>query len=218
MYYCPIFVVPLPHTTALLLILFSACKMHFRTIIATATLATVVAAAPFTYPLANGFPKVNMTTLKVIFKLAGGTTPNVSPPATLTDSGVQTLQLIAANELFDIAYFTELLHNISLGVPGYRADQYIIDSLTAIVNVIFHRFHRDEVSDSRNSKNKSMRLPPMASFLTRTRKLSSLANMTSPSTTSKMQFFWPRPLPMLFLAFFLSPSRSFRATEETKTC
>ena len=146
---CPFFIVPLRQTTALLLIMFSACnlKMHFRSIIATAILATVIAAAPFIYPLANGFPKVNMTTLEETFKLAGGTTPNVSPPATLTNSGVQTLQLIAANELFEIAYFTELLHNISSGVPGYRADQYIIDSLTAIVNVIFHRFHPDEVSD-----------------------------------------------------------------------
>ena len=115
--------------------------MHFRSIITTATLANLVAAAPFSYPLANGFPKVNITSLHEIFKLAGGTTPNVSPPASLTNSGAKTLQLIAANELFEIAYFTELLHNITSGVPGYRADQYTIGSLTAIVNVISHQFH-----------------------------------------------------------------------------
>jgi hypothetical protein len=116
------------HTFLILLTpgLASKLKMHSLRIIVIAVWANFVAAAPFSYPLANGFPKINTTTLEGIFKLAGGTIPNVSPPTTLTASGVQTLQLIAANVLFEIAYFTELIHNITSGVPEYRVDQYIL--------------------------------------------------------------------------------------------
>jgi hypothetical protein len=60
--------------------------------------------------------------LEKIFKLAGGTTPNVSPPTSLKDGGVQTLQLIAANELLEIAFFTKLLRNITSHVTGYETN------------------------------------------------------------------------------------------------
>lgn len=113
--------------------------MRFSSILTVWALANLAATAPFSYPLANGFPKINTTTLEEIFKLAGGTTPNVPPPTSLKKGGVQALQLIAANELFEIAFFTDLLHNITSGVPGYRADPYVIDSLIAIVNVKFPR-------------------------------------------------------------------------------
>lgn len=109
--------------------------MRFLTFLAAAAHASLVTAAPFSYPLANGFPKINMTSLEEIFKLAGGTTPNVPPPTSLKDGGVQALQLIAANELLEIAFFTELLQNITSHVPGYESSQYIIDSITAVVNV-----------------------------------------------------------------------------------
>jgi hypothetical protein len=109
--------------------------MRLLTLLVTAAQACMVMAAPFSYPLANGFPKINVTSLEEIFKLAGGTTPNVSPLTSLKDGRVQTLQLIAANELLEIAFFTELLQNITSHVPGYETNQYNIDSLTAIVNV-----------------------------------------------------------------------------------
>ena len=109
--------------------------MRFSSILTAVALANVASSAPFSYPLANGFPKINITTLDEIFKLAGGTTPNIPPPTSLKKGGAQALQLIAANELFEIAFFTELLHNITSGVPGYRSDSYVIDSLTAVVNV-----------------------------------------------------------------------------------
>jgi hypothetical protein len=57
----------------------------------------------------------------------------------LKPSGVQALQLIAANEEFEVAYFTELLANITNNVPGYDslgADRdYIIETITAVQNV-----------------------------------------------------------------------------------
>ncbi|KAF4630723.1 hypothetical protein G7Y89_g7417 [Cudoniella acicularis] len=64
----------------------------------------------------------------------GGTLPNGPLPTKLTPAAVQTLQLIAANELFEVAYFTELISNITTKVPGYECDQYVLNSLTAVVN------------------------------------------------------------------------------------
>lgn len=98
---------------------------------------STVAAVPFSFPLVNGFPNLNATTFQEVFKLAGGTTPNVSPPTSLKAGSVQSLQLMAATEFFEIAYFTELLQNITSGVPGYRREPYVVDTLTAIVNVMF---------------------------------------------------------------------------------
>ncbi|KAH8790459.1 late sexual development protein [Hyaloscypha sp. PMI_1271] len=98
--------------------------------------AGLAAAAPFSYPLANGFPNLNSTELELVYKLAGGTLPNGALPSTLKPNGVQALQLIAANELFEVAYFTELVHNITSKVRGYSDGhhQYIIDTLTSVIN------------------------------------------------------------------------------------
>jgi hypothetical protein len=99
--------------------------------------AGIVAAAPFSYPLANGFPNLNTTALQEVYVLAGGTIPNGPLPTKLTAGATQALQLIAANELFETAYFSELLSNITSGVEGYQAGnkQYIIETLTAVINV-----------------------------------------------------------------------------------
>ena len=57
-------------------------------------------------------------------------------------TGVTTLQLLALNELFEVAYFTELLTNVTTNVAGYDTAsfapldrKYVIDATTAIVNV-----------------------------------------------------------------------------------
>jgi hypothetical protein len=100
--------------------------------------ARLAAAAPFSYPLANGFPALNTTALQRVFQLAGGTLPDGALPTSLTTNGIQALQLIAANELFEVAYFTQLLQNITTRVRGYEEghdDKYIIDTLRAVVNV-----------------------------------------------------------------------------------
>jgi hypothetical protein len=110
--------------------------MRFSSLILSASAAS---AAPFTFPLANGFPTLNATSLAAVYKLAGGTLPNGALPTSLTPAGTQALQLIAANEIFEVAYFSELLANVTNSVPGdgYNvADKdYVVDTLTAIVNV-----------------------------------------------------------------------------------
>ena len=108
--------------------------MHFSTIALTTAAAQLAAAAPFSFPLANGFPKLNSTAMQQVYKLAGGTLPNGALPSSLKAGGIQALQLIAANELFEVAYFTDLLQNVTDNVPGYQVEDYdyVVATLTAI--------------------------------------------------------------------------------------
>ncbi|KUJ14586.1 uncharacterized protein LY89DRAFT_650489 [Mollisia scopiformis] len=109
--------------------------MRLSTFVLASTAANLAIAAPLSYPLPNGFPNLNATALAEVYKLAGGTLPNGALPTQLTAGATQTLQLIAANELFEVAYFTELVNNITNKVPGYEnADSYALKTLTAIVN------------------------------------------------------------------------------------
>ncbi|KAG0649388.1 hypothetical protein D0Z07_4423 [Hyphodiscus hymeniophilus] len=107
--------------------------MRFSTLILSASTA---AAAPFSYPLANGFPNLNATAMAEVYKLAGGTLPNGALPTSLKAGGTQALQLIAANEEFEVAYFSELLANVTNDVPGYDVEDkdYVVKTLTAVVN------------------------------------------------------------------------------------
>jgi len=111
--------------------------MRFTNVVLSSAAASIAAAAPFSYPLANGFPSLSKTALAEVYKLAGGTLPNGALPSSLKPGGVQALQLIAANELFEVAYFSELLANVTNNVPGYEIENkdYVVDTLTAVVNV-----------------------------------------------------------------------------------
>lgn len=68
------------------------------------------------------FPNVakNSSAEKAIEKAALGTLPqgNAAPPMPSEDSLI-SLGFIAFNELFEVAFFTELLHNITTSKPGY---------------------------------------------------------------------------------------------------
>ena len=111
--------------------------MRFTSVVLSSAVAGIAAAAPFSYPLANGFPTLNKTALAEVYKLAGGTLPNGALPSSLKAGGVQALQLIAANELFEVAYFSQLLANVTNNVPGYDIEDkdYVVNTLTAVVNV-----------------------------------------------------------------------------------
>ncbi|GAB7342851.1 hypothetical protein MBLNU457_g0976t1 [Dothideomycetes sp. NU457] len=98
----------------------------------------------FEYPLSNGFPAA-VQDLVSIEQVAGGTLPNATPSPLSSPNGVlgvadQTLavlRLIAFNELSEVAFFTELLTNITNNVPGYDLGfgfdrDYILASLKAI--------------------------------------------------------------------------------------
>ena len=119
--------------------------MHFTTSIiplALSIAASGVAATPFKFPLPDGFPNPSPAQLAVIEKEAQGSLPNGPLPTILKSTGVTTLQLLALNEIFEVAYFTELLANVTNNVTGYDAKsiaplekKYVVDTLTAVVNV-----------------------------------------------------------------------------------
>ncbi len=101
-----------------------------------------VTATPFKFPLPDGFPTPNPAQLAVIEKEAQGSLPNGPLPTILKSTGITTLQLLALNEIFEVAYFTELLANVTNSVHGYDAKsiapldkKYVVDTLTAVVNV-----------------------------------------------------------------------------------
>ena len=77
----------------------------------------------FNFPLANGFPNIKNPSaqLNKIEKEAGGTLPNGSPPPSIHGDSEVSLGFIAFNELFEVAFFTELIQNITLNKPGYTA-------------------------------------------------------------------------------------------------
>ena len=116
--------------------------MQVPTLAALLALTITVTTAPITFLLPDGFPKPSSAQLAQIENLAQGTLPNSALPTSLKSTGVTTLQLIALNEIFEVAFFTSLLSNVTNNVTGYDAVAiapldyiYVIDTLTAVVNV-----------------------------------------------------------------------------------
>ncbi|KIX03689.1 uncharacterized protein Z518_07242 [Rhinocladiella mackenziei CBS 650.93] len=95
---------------------------------------------PFIFPLSNGFPNIasHSSQLNDIENQAHGTLPNGPPPPNRpADDDLTSLRLIAFNELWEVAFFTELLTNITQEVPGYQFQdqiqkQTVIDTVTAV--------------------------------------------------------------------------------------
>ncbi|KAJ9614075.1 hypothetical protein H2200_002211 [Cladophialophora chaetospira] len=99
----------------------------------------------FKFPTADGFPNVQNPSdaLTQIEIAAHGTLPIAPPPPATPppppkEDDLVSLRLIAFNELFEVAYFSELLYNITNAVPGYEfqdqsAKQQMIDAITAVV-------------------------------------------------------------------------------------
>lgn len=116
--------------------------MHFHWIFILSAAIANVSAIPFTFPLPDGFPNPDPYNLDIISKKAGGYLPNVELPKIIKEAAVPTLQILALNEFFEVAFFTELLANVTNNVPGYDAEsiapldrQYAIDTITTIANV-----------------------------------------------------------------------------------
>lgn len=120
--------------------------MRSSIVYSTAVLAGVASALPTNkrgdfspdnvyFPLANGFPNPSQDQIMAIQKQADGTLPNGPPPPTLSPEGVTNLRLIALNELFEVAFYTELIYNVTNKLHGYDlgyGHEYVLDTLTAI--------------------------------------------------------------------------------------
>lgn len=94
--------------------------------------------APF--PLADGFPNPSASELQMIEEKAGGTLGNGPPPSSLSAVSATNLRLIAFNEIFETAFFTDLLYNITTHQNGYTyfgafSKEFVVDALMAVINV-----------------------------------------------------------------------------------
>jgi len=101
-------------------------------------LSTIVSAAPFSFPLNNGFPNITnpSSQLTAIEDQAHGQLSNAPPPPTISQDGLNSLRFIAFNELFEVAFFTELIANITNNVQGYETDSsnrsFLLGAITAV--------------------------------------------------------------------------------------
>lgn len=84
-----------------------------------ASAAPAVNARDFTIPSTNGFPDPDADQLAIINKQADGQISNAPPPPKLTNSSLTAFQLIAFNELFEVAFFSSLVQNITSNVTGF---------------------------------------------------------------------------------------------------
>lgn len=103
---------------------------------ATPSGAQIKSGNPFSFPLDNGFPTLSADAKTVVNELAQGTEPNGGAPTLQTDD-LTSIQLIAFNELFEVAFFTDLLFNVTNNVAGFgfqdqKMRQTVIDALVAI--------------------------------------------------------------------------------------
>ncbi|CEJ58855.1 hypothetical protein PMG11_07501 [Penicillium brasilianum] len=109
--------------------------------VALSSLATFVTAAPTSLgksQLPDGLPSPSPEQLDLIKQAAHGTLPNGPPPPVISSDGIVNLKLIAFNELFEVAFFNELITNITNNVEGYDIDDEedhikTLDALKAIL-------------------------------------------------------------------------------------
>ncbi|KAH8178030.1 ferritin-like domain-containing protein [Sarocladium implicatum] len=86
----------------------------------TASVAPAILPRDFNQTSEDGFPKPNTKQTLLIAEQAGGKLPAASLPSGLSKTSITTLQLIAFNELFEVAYFSSLLNNLTMNATGYN--------------------------------------------------------------------------------------------------
>ena len=124
--------------------------MHFSVLtgLTVAGLAFLVSAAPtdqrgVSAPvthLPDGLPFPCPKQIKKIEEKAHGTLPNTPLPDHVSEEGIVNLKLIAFSELMEVAFFNQLLKNITNKVPGYEIGKekdrdFAIETLRAILGV-----------------------------------------------------------------------------------
>lgn len=96
----------------------------------------------FKFPLANGFPNIANPSdqLNQIQQDARGTLPKAAPnapaPATPQPDSLTSLGFIAFNELFEVAFFTELFNNVTTGASGFREGDLLGQDKAKILSIL----------------------------------------------------------------------------------
>ena len=118
--------------------------MRFRIVAALLGVVHLAFAVPvlniLNHELPDGMPYPSPSDLEMIEENAHGTLPNTPPPPSLSEGGITNLKLIAFNELFEVAFFHQLITNITHKVPGYRFSEeddydYVLKGLKVILAV-----------------------------------------------------------------------------------
>lgn len=99
--------------------------------------APLVYAGPFSFPLPNGFPNPpSNATLEELYTRAGGNFTNAPHALKFDNDSLTSWKLQAFNEFMEVAFFTQLIANITNRVPGYmlesKREDYILNSLKTI--------------------------------------------------------------------------------------
>jgi len=94
----------------------------------------------FKFPVSDGFPNPSPAQLKKIEAGADGTLSNEDPPPSISAATATTLEVIAFNEFFEVAYFRTFLSNVTHNVPGFEIKDpternNVIKNLEAIVDI-----------------------------------------------------------------------------------
>ena len=118
-----------------------------------ADLYFVIAQVPFKFPLKTGYPQdLDNATLTAIVRsplpiewkttdslqvnMAHGSTPNSALPTKLAPGDVTTFQAIAFNEIFEVAFFSSFIDNLTQPIQGYdnvENKDYVLETLTTVV-------------------------------------------------------------------------------------
>lgn len=90
------------------------------------------------YPLPDGFPAPTSKQLQAIQDQALGALPGGALPTKLDKDSITSFQLVAFNELFEVAFFNSLLYNVTHNVKGYtdlrgETKAYVVETLKAVV-------------------------------------------------------------------------------------
>ncbi|KAI1814401.1 hypothetical protein GGS20DRAFT_415539 [Poronia punctata] len=95
--------------------------MHTRHFTSLATVLGLLSTAfANAIPHAEIVPRVEPQDVLSIERQAGGKLSNAPPPTRLSAAGIVNFQLIAFNENVEVAFFDEIIKNITNRVPGYR--------------------------------------------------------------------------------------------------
>lgn len=74
--------------------------------------------SPFSFPLPDGFP--TSPNLPATYAAAHGSLPNGALPKSIASTTATILEVIATNELLEVAFFYDLVNNLTSCVEGYR--------------------------------------------------------------------------------------------------
>ncbi|QKX61633.1 uncharacterized protein TRUGW13939_08785 [Talaromyces rugulosus] len=78
------------------------------------------AACGVLFPLKDGFPDPSPLQLLSVGSHSLGTLSSGSLPATISTEGITNLQLLAFNEMVAVAFFSELVANLTEGIEGFN--------------------------------------------------------------------------------------------------